>query len=89
LLRDVPVLAENATQIAVSEEDGARTVPPPETILLAEMRKRARYHREASRVAEQLLVLETIDVTVPGTRAAVLEFGERRLDAGLQGAFTV
>src|SRR6185437_15384081 len=36
---DVVVLAEHAAQVAAGEEDRARAIPPPQAVLLAEMRE--------------------------------------------------
>ena len=78
LLRDVPVLAEHAAQIAQAEENRPRAVPAAQTILLAEVGEGAGDDSVAPGVADQSLVLEPVDVAVARAGTAVGQFGERR-----------
>ncbi|MEE9568245.1 MAG: hypothetical protein V3W37_02575, partial [Candidatus Binatia bacterium] len=73
LLANVPILTENATEIAEAEEDGPRAVPPAEADLLAEMREGARNPCVPTRTANTRFIYETVHVTVSWTGAAVLQ----------------
>src|SRR2546422_8355370 len=83
-LADVVVLAEHASQVAVREEDGARSVPAAQTILLAEVRERAADDGVAAGFAGGPAILESVHTAVARTRAAVGERRDRALDARLK-----
>ncbi len=71
LLGQIPVLAEHALQIAVAEEDGARSSPPAQAVLLTVVRERRGDDGAPARVADAPFVGEAIDVTITGTRTTV------------------
>ena len=75
VLADVVVLAENAPQIAVAEEDRPRAVPISQTVLFAEMREEAGDQCVAARLARRPALLEAVHAAVARADAAI---GERR-----------
>ncbi len=81
LLADIPVLAEDAPQIAQAEEDRTRAAPAPETVLLAEMRKGAGNPSIAPGVAHTGQVGHSIHATVARTRAAILQLAQPGQDS--------
>lgn len=74
LLRNVPVLAKHATQVAQAKKDRAGPVPPPQAILFAEMRERAADDGMAPGIADPLVVVQAVDMAVARANAAILEF---------------
>ncbi len=79
-LADVVVLAEDTTQVAVTEEDRSGAVPAAEAVLLAEVWEVAADHRVAAGLAERVPIREPIDVAIPGADPAGAERFERPLD---------
>jgi hypothetical protein len=70
---DGPVLAENAAEVTVGKEDGARSILTDQRHLLAEMGVIAENHRSHRSAAESLLPFLTIDPTSPWTEVATFE----------------
>jgi hypothetical protein len=74
LLADLPVLTEDAAQVAPAEEDRARAAPAADRILLAVVRTEAVHHRAAPGPAHgPLFGLEPIHVAVARTEITVGE----------------
>src|SRR5262249_27987606 len=88
LLADVPVLAEDAAEIAQAEEDRARAAPATEAVLLAEVWKGAGNPGVAPRVPEAAQAGHWIAGPVARTAAAILQFPQAGGDslAQLTGA---
>src|SRR5512135_228422 len=63
-LADVPVLAEDATQVAEAEEDRPRAVAAPQAILLAEVGAGAGDARVTAGVTDAGLVRHAVDMTI-------------------------
>jgi hypothetical protein len=56
-LADIPVLAEDAAQIAETKKDGPASVPPAQAILFSKVWKGRAHHRVAPGVTDASLVL--------------------------------
>ncbi len=74
-LADVEVLAEDAAEVAVGEEDRSRTVPTPEAVLLSKVGEGAAHDGVASGFAGRPLPVQPIDATITRASTAV---GQRR-----------
>src|SRR5271157_1269640 len=81
LLADVPVLAEDAAQVAQAEEDRPRSIPAAQAILLAEVGEGAGDPCITAGMADPRLVLHAVDVAIPGACAAVLQLAQTGGDA--------
>jgi len=79
-LADVPVLTEDAAQVAHPEEDRSAAVPAAQAVLLAEVREGGGDDGEAPRAARPPLVAEAVRTTVARTRPAVGELAKRFLE---------
>ena len=81
LLADVPVLAEDAAQVAQAEEDRPRAIPAAQAVLLAEVGEGAGDPSIPASVTDPRLVLHAVDMAVPGACAAVLQLAQPGGDA--------
>jgi hypothetical protein len=72
-LADIEVLAEDAAQVAVAEEDRARAVPAAQARLFSEVREGAGDHRVAAGLAGGPPVPEPVDVAIARTGPAARE----------------
>jgi hypothetical protein len=79
-LADVPVLTEDAAQIAQAEEDGSAALPAAQAVLLTEVREGGAHDGVAAGVADAPLILQAVDAAIARTSAAVPELGQSRLD---------
>jgi len=84
LLRDVPVLAEHAAQVAEAEEDGSGASPAPQAVFLAEVGERAGDDGVPARVAGARLAGEAVAAAVARAGAAVAQLLESGGDTGAQ-----
>ena len=85
LLRDVPVLAKHAAQVAPGEEDGARAAPAAQRVLLAVVGAVARHHRPLSGPAHRALAgRQAIHVAVAGAQVAIRQVAPGLAHAALQ-----
>jgi hypothetical protein len=73
LVGDGPVLAEDTTEIAVGEEDGARPVSPHQRYLFPKMGLSIENHRFEWSPAKSLFALLPIHPALPGTELALLK----------------
>src|SRR6185369_11145464 len=72
-LRNLVVLAIDATQITVAEEDVSRAACAGQRRLFAKVRSVGRNDRQASRVAARKLILQTIIAAIEWTDGAARE----------------
>jgi hypothetical protein len=79
-LAEVVILAEDAAQVAVGEEDGARSVPPPEAVLFSEVREVAPDHGVSTGLTGGPAILQPIDAAVAWTDATLLQRRDGPLD---------
>src|SRR6185369_6441096 len=68
---DVVVLAIDALQVAVGEEDGAAAAPPHQRPLLPEVGTVTGDHGERPHLADPFRPGRAVDVAVPGAEGAV------------------
>src|SRR5262249_22034657 len=80
LLAGLPVLTEDAAQVAPAEEDGAGAVPAAEYVLLAEVVKGRGDARVAARLADGEAVRQAIHLAVARAEPARPEGLERLAD---------
>src|SRR5439155_6184547 len=80
-LADVVVLAEDAAEVAVAEEDGAGAVPAPEAVLFAEVGEGAGDHGVAAGLARGPLVGQPVDPAIAGADPAVGQSRDGAADA--------
>ena len=85
-LRDLIVLAVDAAQIAVAEENVAGAVRADERGLFAEVRGVGRNDRQPSRIAGGDFVVEAVVETVARADGAALEQRLQSFDAGAEFA---
>src|SRR6266536_2422519 len=84
LLADVIVLTEHTAQVAPGKEDGTAALPAAQAVLLAKVRKVAGHAGVAAGATDLRLVLQPVDLAVPGAYAAALQARQGTLDAPLQ-----
>src|SRR5262249_34830174 len=84
LVRGLPVLTEDAFQVAPTEEDGSRALPAAQAVLLAKMGKVAGDLGASAYSADGLLVSQPVDGTIARTNRTAFQGGEGPLDSAVE-----
>ncbi len=76
VVADSVILAEDAVQVTLAEEDGAATVPATQAILLAKVGEGTGHSGEFANAASANFIFATIDATIFGTEITLRQMGK-------------